>query len=194
MATSISILDDPRFPLERYQSVPISFRVREIYAPVPPGPSCIGIPLALRQVNTPYVKEYDHPGNQPVDWPATFDIANWGIMTAHDAGQLVGGAAVAWNTPAVNMLEGRPDLAVLWDLRVAVASRGRGVGRALFAAARDWCRARKVTELKIETQNINVPACRFYAAQGSVLTAINCRAYPELPNEIQLIWMCPVGG
>ena len=32
------------------------------------------------------------------------------------------------------------------------------------------------------------PACRFYAKQGCELAAIHRFAYPELPNEVQLLW------
>ena len=39
-----------------------------------------------------------------------------------------------------------------------------------------------------ETQNINVPACRFYAAQGCELRGIHVGAYPEHPEEVQLLW------
>ena len=42
--------------------------------------------------------------------------------------------------------------------------------------------------MEVETQNINVSACRFYARQGCVLSAVNRFAYPELPDEVQLIW------
>jgi hypothetical protein len=40
----------------------------------------------------------------------------------------------------------------------------------------------------VETQNINVPACRFYAAQGCELRGIHPNTYPELPHEVQLLW------
>lgn len=43
-------------------------------------------------------------------------------------------------------------------------------------------------ELKIETQNTNAPACRFYARRGCVLRAIRRFAYPLLPNEVELLW------
>ena len=58
-------------------------------------------------------------------------------------GQVVGGAAVAFNTNGVFMLEGRSDLAVLWDLRVHPAWQRQGVGRALFQHAAAWARARR---------------------------------------------------
>jgi ribosomal protein S18 acetylase RimI-like enzyme len=71
---------------------------------------------------------------------------------------------------------------------VSPAARGRGAGRALFAAAEGWARARGCRELKVETQNVNVPACRFYMRQGCALGAVNRGAYPGLTGEIQLLW------
>lgn len=43
-------------------------------------------------------------------------------------------------------------------------------------------------ELKIETQNTNVAACKFYERQGCELRNINRAAYPDLPNEVQMLW------
>jgi hypothetical protein len=45
--------------------------------------------------------------------------------------------------------------------------------------------------MKIECQNNNVPACRFYQNQGAVLGAIDEFAYykdKEIRGEVQLIW------
>ncbi|HEX5869268.1 MAG TPA: GNAT family N-acetyltransferase, partial [Longimicrobium sp.] len=112
----------------------------------------------------------------------------WVLLGARIGGRLVGGAAVAFGTPGLLMLEGRRDLAVLWDIRVAPEARGRGVGSALFQAAGAWAAARECRQMKIETQNINLPACRFYARQGCVLGAIHRFAYPDLPHEVQLLW------
>jgi GNAT superfamily N-acetyltransferase len=86
------------------------------------------------------------------------------------------------------MLEDRQDTAVLWDIRVAAEARRQGVGAALFRAVEKWAVAHGCRLLKVETQNINVPACRFYAKQGCVLGAIHRFAYPEFPNETQLLW------
>jgi GNAT superfamily N-acetyltransferase len=44
--------------------------------------------------------------------------------------------------------------------------RSSGVGSALFRAAEDWSRRRGCRTLKVETQNINLPACRFYVHMG----------------------------
>ena len=52
------------------------------------------------------------------------------------------------------------------------------------------CRSkhRKCRTMKVETQNINVPACRLYAKHGFALGVINRHAYAELPDEVELTW------
>ena len=89
--------------------------------------------------------------------------------------------------PELEVLEGRSDLAVLWDIRVAPEVRRQGVGSSLFGAAEGWARARGCLELKVETQTINVPACHFYPRHGCVLKAVRPDAYPTLPHEVQLL-------
>ena len=79
----------------------------------------------------------------------------------------------------------------LWDLRVAAEFRHRGVASALLAAAEEWAHAQEIRSIMVETQDINVPACRFYARQGFVLGAVNRGAYPDLPHEVQLLWYKP---
>ena len=86
------------------------------------------------------------------------------------------------------MLEDRRDLAVLWDIRVSPDARSRGIGSALFGAVEKWAESRGYRQLKVETQNINVPARRFYERQGCKLRAIRHLAYPNLPDEIQMLW------
>jgi GNAT superfamily N-acetyltransferase len=95
---------------------------------------------------------------------------------------------LAFDTEGLEMLEGRQDLAVLWDIRVHPDHRRHGVGQALFSAAETWARARGCRQLKVETQNINLPACQFYYKQGCVLGTIHRFAYPNLSEEVQLIW------
>lgn len=144
--------------------------------------------LVERQVHPPFLKNYDALGSgSPADWASRFELSGWGLIVATLDGSWVGGAVVAAGTPGLDMLEGRSDLAVLWDLRVAPGLRGRGIGAALFEAAERWATGRGSTELKVETQDINVPACRFYAARGCELRAIDRAAYPGL-EEVQMLW------
>jgi ribosomal protein S18 acetylase RimI-like enzyme len=86
------------------------------------------------------------------------------------------------------MLGGRDDIAVLWDIRVSPEARGAGLGSALFQATAGWAVARGCEWLRVETQNVNVAACRFYQKMGCTLGAIDRFAYPDLPDEVQLLW------
>lgn len=176
--------------LDDYASIPMSFQMTEILKVRLLDSGLGGVAFSPQPVS-PYLKDYDALGS-PREWPGEFDISNWGLFLAVDeTSALLGGAAVAWNTNGVNMLEGRRDLAVLWDIRVAPAARRSGVGRALFWHAANWAKAQGCTQLKIETQNINLPACRFYAAQGCELGDVRRFAYAEDPrvaHEVQLNW------
>ena len=80
----------------------------------------------------------------------------------------------------------------MWDLRVTPEFHNRGVASTLLATAEEWADARDIRTLMVETQDVDVPACRFYARQGFVLGTVNRRAYPDLPHEVQLLWYKPV--
>ncbi len=180
---------DPAAALREYASVPIAFEVRSVLDVSEQDEGPAGFLLTERRLDAPYVKDYDAiPGEHPAGWAERFDVSRWGVIAAWVAGRRVGGAVVAFRTPELDMLEGRDDLAVLWDIRVAPEARGQGVGSALFRTAEAWARARGCRQLKVETQNVNVAACRFYARQGCELRAICRHAYPGLPDEVQLLW------
>lgn len=186
---SIEITEEPTSTLAAYASVPIAFTVREVLAVVAAERGLGGLRLERVTVDRPFDKDYDAiPGNHPDRWASRFDVGRWGVLAARMHGRRVGGAVIAWDSPGLDMLEGRTDLAVLWDLRVAPEARRHGVGTALFAAAERWASARGARWLKVETQSVNVPACRFYAGRGCTLGAIDRFAYPALPDEAQLLW------
>ena len=148
-----------------------------------------GMLLNLVTVEKPYIKDYDAYGEIPTDWTRKFEVSNWGLFLAKEGERLCGGAAVAFNTPGVNMLEERSDLAVLWDIRVVPASRGAGIP--LFRYAAEWSRKHGCRQMKIETQNVNVPACRFYQRMGCSLGEIRRFGYaavPEVAGEVMLNW------
>jgi GNAT superfamily N-acetyltransferase len=101
-----------------------------------------GIPLTEAAVIDPCVKDYDAiEGSGPTCWPEHFGISNWGLVCARRDGARVGGAVIAVNTPGLNMLGGRADVAVLWDIRVSPGERGAGIGSALFQSAGAWAGA-----------------------------------------------------
>jgi GNAT superfamily N-acetyltransferase len=185
----LHIEPEPIERLDDHARIPIAFTVQRILSVSTPYSGLAGIQLNEVVVETPWVKDYDATkGEGPTRWLKRFDTSNWGLFAARDAGARIGGAVIAFKTPGLHLLEGRPDIAALWDLRVRPDVRSAGVGSALFRAAEDWSRRRGCRTLLVETQNINLPACRFYVHMGCILGAINCRAYPDLPGEIQLLW------
>ena len=84
------------------------------------------------------------------------------------------GPMVVYKSPQLDFLEGRDDIAALWDIRVAPEWRGQGVGSLLFEHVVRYARKIGCVELKIETQDVNVGAGRFYAKQGCGLAGGYC--------------------
>lgn len=183
----VEIIEESSAALSDYEKVPIAFRVRSRFLVVPIDNGLGGLKLTEESV-VPYVKDYDAiESERPSEWHKRFDISHWGILAAFDGAQRVGGAAIAWKTPEINT-ERREDSVCFWDLRVHPDYRSKGIGHQLFNQAIAWARERKCVLLKVETQNVNVPACRFYARQGCELRGINRYAYGEESDEIQLLW------
>lgn len=65
----------------------------------------------------------------------------------------------------------------VYELLVAKEMRGRGVGAALLARAEAVARERGARAIVLETQSCNVPAIRFYLAQGFDLAGFDAAAY-----------------
>jgi GNAT superfamily N-acetyltransferase len=183
----IDVAEEPLTALAEYALLPIAFPVDQVLDVTARADG--GFDLSARRLAVPYVKDYDAgEGEGPLHWSRRFDLSNWTLFTARVSGSPVGGATVAFDTPGLTMLEGRRDLSVLWDIRVAPNARGKGIGSALFEKVEAWARAHSCRQLKIETQNINVRACLFYARHGCELRAVHHAAYPGLPEEIQFLW------
>jgi GNAT superfamily N-acetyltransferase len=189
MTTSeFEIREESPAQLGEYAQVPISFTVSSRLMVEPIDRGLGGYRFTEQPVEPPWVKDYDEL-DSPARWLERRLLDNWGFLAAFDnRGERIGGAVIGWDTPDLYMLRERRDLAALWDLRVRPDYRGRGVGTQLFARVEEWARERGCTLLSVETQDINVRACRFYAARGCVLGTIDRHAYADAPDETQLIW------
>ena len=175
--------------LKLYESIPSSYVVESRIVLAGLGIGKEGLTDLKESLEEPWIKDYDLiDGQGPSRWASQFDISNWGLLSAWNEDRRIGGAVIAWQSGSVFMLESRKDMAVIFDIRVHQANRRMGIGRLLFAEASSWAKGRECTSMKIETQDVNVSACRFYAAMGCELGAINRGVYPSLPEETQLLW------
>lgn len=98
---------------------------------------------------------------------------------------------VVGKTEGLNMLSGRSDSCVLWDIRVADKYKHKGIGQKLLDMGVAHAKKEGYRQMIIECQNNNVQACKFYQKNGAVLSKIDMYAYyldPEIRDEIQFIW------
>jgi GNAT superfamily N-acetyltransferase len=193
-AAGVAIRELPASQLATYAAIPAAFRVasrfvREPTSPASPTPDAlVELPVAR-----PFDKDYDAAaGMTPLDWAERYTLERWGVLVADVHDRVVGGAAVV---PAAEVMPEHRSIAasaVLWDLRVAPAWRGLGIGSALFRASERWAGAHGYRVLVVETQDINVAACRFYARMGCRLLSYEEEAYDTMPGEARLLWRAPM--
>lgn len=181
----IDVREETMASMAAYARVSTAFRVERqcVLSTDPAAPA--GVRLDEVPVTSPFVKDYDAlPQNHPTHWPQRFDTSRWRVFAAFVGNARVGGAILIRTT------EHATDCGVgeLWDLRVHPTWRRRGVAQALWATVQATAIAGGASVLEIETQQINVAACRFYTALGCVLVRVDATAYPMLPDEVALHW------
>jgi streptothricin acetyltransferase len=180
-----SIRHESAASLAEYATVPARYETSSVFDVEDAGGV---ISLRVRALPTPFVKNYDAiPDNSPAGWPSRFTVGGWGFFSARTGASWAGGIAVSGDVALLPAGEWT-GASVVWDLRVAPAHRGRGVGTMLFAAAEGWARQRGSTRLLAETQNVNVAACRFYERQGCAPRDVERGAYPEFPGEVLILF------
>ncbi len=127
----------------------------------------------------PHVKRYDPEFHDAQAYISQADHAAW---LAYVEGQLAGRVLVHENWNRFALIE---------DIAVNPPFRRQGVGRRLMACAIGWARERGLPGVMLETQNINVAACRLYASCGFVLSGFDgCLYRGVMPGtrEVALFW------
>ena len=171
--------------LGEYGSISFYYKTNKKYQLKKVNNGLGGINLELIDV----IEFYKDFGSNVDHWKEMFDLSNWKFFAAYNEhNEMIAGCTVATKTNNCNMLENRDDLAVLWDIRVLDEYKHKGIGQKLFDLAKNYVQESGFKQLKVECQNTNPAAVNFYHKQGMKLCAINEYAYPEYPNEIQLLW------
>lgn len=163
-----------------YESVPIRFS----------GQSFLDVADLRRGVFTevscaPFSKDYDQLW-RPSVVAEFYPAIGWIALGAFEGETRVGGLLMAVDPASYDSDYMGPGDAFVIDIRVATP--GLGVGRALVERAADVARRAECRVLKVETQNNNVAACRFYAAVGFTVEAVVEGAYDAYPDEAMVIW------
>lgn len=189
---SIEIREVGAESLTLYATISPSFRVESVFRVELIDKGLGGFAFCEEKV-TLYMKYDDEDEKSgPASWPGRFDINRWGVFIAFDGSRTLGGAAVAIGIPAgMTTPFEREGAAVLWDIRVHPDERRHKIGSKLFNYAADWARQNNCRYMKIETQNVNVPACHFYARHGCKLGAIHQYGYAsctDVAHEAMLLW------
>jgi GNAT superfamily N-acetyltransferase len=178
--------------LSEYASVPSVVEVKSMLVVNALGDQFERFDWQEAPIEVPYCKNYDaYEQGSPLDWPRRFNLSQWGLFLALDDGRPIGGVAAALNDHMIDAERPWTETAVLWDLRVQPTHKRHGVGSALFRETVAWAKSNGCTSMAIETQNVNVAACRFYANMGCILCRIDRSAYQhssELRGEIMLEW------
>jgi len=136
------------------------------------------IGYTLRSV-TPYLKRY---GPEIYDAQVYIRQPDHAAWLAYVGGKRAGQILVRehWNR-----------LAIVWDIVVDPPFRRQGVGRRLMELAVRWARERGLPGVMLETQNINVAACRLYESCGFVLSGLDVSLYRGIEpdtREVALFW------
>ena len=171
--------------LEEYGNIPFYYDTNQKYEFKKVDNGLGGILLELVTVPE-YHKDF---GTRTERWKQLFDLTNWKFYVAYNEdNQMIAGCTVATKTSNCIMLENRNDLAVLWDIRVSDKYKHQGIGQKLFDMAKEYATNNGFKQLKVECQNTNPVAVKFYHKQGMKLCAINEYAYQDSLNEAQLLW------
>jgi ribosomal protein S18 acetylase RimI-like enzyme len=114
--------------------------------------------------------------------------ARTSVFVAEDAGEIVGlaeGELLSWH--------GRAEIA---NIYVSSPYRARGIGRSLVETLNSWARSQGAQCLWVGTQNVNVPAVRFYERLGFRLCGLDIALHDmtAIPGEVALFFSRAVEG
>ncbi len=171
--------------LDEYDNIPFYYETTKKYNLIKINNGLGEIKMELVNVSK-FHKDF---GKRTSRWKELFNLDNWKFFAAYNEdNKMIAGCTVATRTDDCLMLENRNDLAVLWDIRVVDEYKHQGIGQKLFNMAKEFAINNGFKQLKVECQNTNPVAVNFYQKQGMIIREINEHAYPDCPNETQLLF------
>jgi len=129
--------------------------------------------------DAPYEKRYP---DDDEDYGAYIGHPNKIVFFYYHDGACVGQVRVRKNWNGYAFIE---------DLAVARDHRGKGIGTMLMETAKAWARQKGLGGLMLETQDVNLPACRFYHENGFEIGAVDTMLYANFEasrHEKAIFW------
>lgn len=125
----------------------------------------------------PYIKQYEH---ENIDL-SYIDDDNKAVYLYYDDNNCIGQISLRSNWNGYTLIE---------DIAVAKKCRQKGIGKALLQQAVEWARQNNCMGLMLETQDVNVSACRFYAKNNFVIGGVDTMLYSKFPtaHELAIYW------
>ncbi|MDY8046617.1 GNAT family N-acetyltransferase [Paenibacillus polymyxa] len=125
----------------------------------------------------PYFKQYE---DDDVDI-SYIDEQGKSIFLYYDENDCVGQIKLCTNWNGYALIE---------DIAVAKDWRHKGIGAALLSKATEWAKQNNLVGLMLETQDVNVLACRFYAKNNFVIGGVDTMLYSNFStaHEKAIFW------
>lgn len=124
-----------------------------------------------------YIKQYD---NEDID-TSYIEDNNKTVYFYYHGGNCIGQIRLQthWN-----------GYAFIEDIAVAKRMRKSGIGTALLHKATKWAKKNNLIGLVLETQDVNLLACRFYAKNNYIIGAVDNMLYANFPtaDEKAVFW------
>ena len=176
MQTSLTIIE---ITAETIQDVNKTDTTHEINSRIVPSIENGVFSYTIEEIYPSYQKTYEE---DDIDYSVYINNTDKTIFLAYVDGIPVGQIVLRrnWNS-----------FAYIEDIRVGNDFRRRGTGIRLIHKAEEWARNGGMPGIMLETQDVNVPACKLYEKTGFTLGGVDKKLYgviEKYSHETALFW------
>jgi len=129
-----------------------------------------------------YVDSYEksYP-NEERQWEDYIDNPDRVVFLYYNNGECVGQVILRKNWNNYVLIE---------YMAVSKNHRGKGIGKQLMQKSVEWVKSKNFPGLMVETQDINLQACRFYSKMGFQIGAVDTMLYANFnkSDEKAIFW------